>query len=84
MSPDRESVSAACACAHNARGQAEMGGRGCLQCRFQDYPRISMVVEPPPSTNQDSRSAYSLLFGAFEVTFFFFLRIPFISSFYAF
>lgn len=71
VSPDRESVSAACACAHNARGQAEMGGRGCLQCRFQDYPRISMVVEPP-STNQDSRSAYSLLFGAFEVTFFFF------------
>lgn len=72
VSPDRESVSAACACAHNARGQAGMGGggRGCLQCRFQDYPRISMVVEPP-NTNQDSRSTYFLLFGAFKVTLFF-------------
>lgn len=28
MSPDRESVSAACACAHNAKGQAEMEGEG--------------------------------------------------------
>lgn len=28
VSPDRESVSAACACAHNAKGQAEMEGEG--------------------------------------------------------
>lgn len=33
-----------------------------------------MVVEPP-STNQDSRSTYSLLFGAFKATLFSFSHV---------
>lgn len=41
VSPGRESVSAACACAHNAKGSGRNGRRGCLQYPFQDYPRIS-------------------------------------------
>lgn len=41
VSPGRESVSAACACAHNAKGSGRNGRHGCLQYPFQDYPRIS-------------------------------------------
>ena len=38
VSPGRESVSAACACAHNAKGSGRNGRRGCLQCPFRGLP----------------------------------------------
>lgn len=84
MSPDRESVSAACACAHNARGQAEMGGVGVYSAAFRT------TLEFPWSSSRQARIKivdprilfYSVLL---KLPFFPFpLRIPFISSFYAF
>lgn len=81
VSRSRKCVSRMCVRAQcQGSGRNGGGGRGCLQCRFQDYPRISMVVEPP-STNQDSRSTYSPLFGAFKVTLYF---LSFTFSFYFF